>query len=841
MDIREENTDVQLVDSTSVFTTNEVFATRVDLLKWTKKAGKENGVVVVIYRSEVATAKPGTRTKLILGCERSGKYRPWKNPKPLRGTCTKKCECPFRLRGIPSRDGEGWTLVVERGMHNHDLSNLLTGHSFLGRLSHEEKILLGDMTKSRIKPRNILMTFRDHNAESLTTINQVYNARQTYRSSIRGNRTEMQHLMSLLEHDKYVYWYRKKDDSDELRDILWAHPDSIILLNKFHLVLVMDSTYKTCKYQLPLLEIVGVTSTGTTFSVAFAYLHSECKDNFTWALKKLKEQITCGDVGVILTDRDLALMNAVELVFPDAVNLLCLFHVCKNVKAKCNLTVFPKEKRKMVMEAWKSVVYSSIESEYQQKLEVFKESCIECINFHDYVHEQWLIPHKERFVKAWTNKVMHLGNTTTNRAESAHWSLKRILQDSMGDICSVWEAVSSMITLQHNEIKSSFETSIFQKEHRYNNRLYAHLCGHVSRYALSHIANEFDRVKYVGIDKCSYRCTIRMTHGLLCACELARYSMIPSAIPLNVVHIVWRRLNFFDDGFNKSSELSLKPEIDALMRRFDELDMSGKIALKGKVYELAFPTTTSMCPPSNKANTKGAPKRGKRKMSNREKSTKCDPSWWEHVDAYIESQASVSKCTPKPSVQKFTTRPSVHKLTPQPSVNKVDKPKVFPFMEWLHKEIHHFIDDVLDVGPDGNCGYRAVGALLGRGEDSWPLIRHECLEELQEWREDYARMFGGEDYVQNLIQSLYVDGYATRDKWMTLPAMGYVIASKYNITLVSLSVDMPMTFFPLRSPFSPSSGLIVITYVNYCHFVQVYDYIFLMFSLKLPIRISLKI
>ncbi|XP_024632656.2 uncharacterized protein [Medicago truncatula] len=233
-DVKLENP--QLVDSTVVFTTDKVFAARGDLLKWAKNVGKQNGVVVVIYRSETATAKPGTRTRLILGCERSGKYRPWKNPKPMR-----------------------------------------------------EKNLLGDMTKNMVKPRNILMTLRDHNAESLTTIKQVYNARQSFRSSIRGNRTEMQHLMWLMERDKYVYQYRKVDDSDELMDILWAHPYSITLVNKFHLVLIMDSTYKTCKYHLPLLEIVGVTLTGITFSVAFAYLQSERGNNFVWALKMLKE------------------------------------------------------------------------------------------------------------------------------------------------------------------------------------------------------------------------------------------------------------------------------------------------------------------------------------------------------------------------------------------------------------------------------------------------------------------------------------------------------------------------------------------------------------------------
>jgi len=37
---------------------------------------------------------------------------------------------------------------------------------------------------------------------------------------------------------------------------------------------------------------------------------------------------------VILTDRDLALMNTIEIVFPNSVNLLCQFHIDKNVGAK---------------------------------------------------------------------------------------------------------------------------------------------------------------------------------------------------------------------------------------------------------------------------------------------------------------------------------------------------------------------------------------------------------------------------------------------------------------------------------------------------------------------------
>nr|XP_004506520.1 uncharacterized protein LOC101493240 [Cicer arietinum] len=291
------------------------------------------------------------------------------------------------------------------------------------------------------------------------------------------------------------------------------------------------------------------------------------------------------------------------------------------------MTVFPKKKQVQIMEAWEALIYSYDEAQYYMKLAIFEGICSSCSIFYDYVHEQWLIPHKERFVEAWTNRVMHFGNTTTQRVESAHWSLKRILQDSIGDICSVWETINSMIVLQHNEIIASFEKSIIQKVHRYSNRLYANLRGVLSKNAIDHIAAEYDRVKYVSIDQTECRCTIRTTHGLPCACEIARYSMIPRSIPLDAIHGWWSKLTFHVDASSQPSELSVKHEIDVIVKKFEELDVPGKISLKGKLREIAYPSTTSMFPPVAKVKTKGAPKKDKSKVSKRDKSTKRDPSW----------------------------------------------------------------------------------------------------------------------------------------------------------------------------------------------------------------------
>jgi len=392
------------------------------MLNWARDVAKENGFVLIILRSETSTKSTRNtrrnqrKTFVILGCDRSGKYRGlYKNALSQKVNNTRKCECPFRLRGKALKKAEGWTIKVMCGCHNHELEETLVGHPYAGRLSAEEKSLVDDMTKNMMKPKDILLTLKDYNMDNVTTIKQIYNARHAYRSSQKG--LEMQYLLKLLERERYVYWYRKVDDSNVIRDIFWTHPDAIKLLGAFNTVLIIDSIYTTTRYPLPLLEIVGVTSTELTFSVAFAFVESELADNFTWALQKLRGLIVKDEdiPQVIVTNRDISLMNAVQVVFPSSSNLLCRFHINKNVKSKCISIIHPKEKQDLVMNAWDFVVNSSNEREYMQRLALFEKVCSGFSNFSEYVKNMWLIPYKEKFVTSWTNQVMHLGNTTTNR------------------------------------------------------------------------------------------------------------------------------------------------------------------------------------------------------------------------------------------------------------------------------------------------------------------------------------------------------------------------------------------------------------------------------------------
>ena len=143
----------------------------------------------------------------------------------------------------------------------------------------------------------------------------------------------------------------------------------------------------------------------------------------------------------------------------------------------------------------------------------------------------------------------------------------------------------------------------------------------VSRYALNQIAAEFECVHYAGKNPSSCGCVVRTTLGLPCACELSKY--VSGCIPLDSIHMFWRRLSFSDQGLSEP-KVSIKVEIETISKIFEELDVCGKFTLKTKLWEIAYPDQNSMCPTPAKVNTKGA---SKKPMNRNPRSTKHDPSY----------------------------------------------------------------------------------------------------------------------------------------------------------------------------------------------------------------------
>jgi hypothetical protein len=228
----------------------------------------------------------------VLGCERGGTYKPTGKKPKKDGLGSRKCGCPFRIRGYFHVTSRLWNVSVTNGTHNHELDSALQGHLIAGRLKPDEKELLEELTRNFVAPKNIMSAMKERDPNNVTDARQIYNARWRLKQRSRSTMNEMQHLMKLLDDNNYFFKARTNGESEYVHDIFFAHPKSVCLFNTFPTVLLMDSTYKTNKYGMPLFENVGETS-----------------------------------FEIVVTDRDTALMNVVATVFPESAHLVCYFHV----------------------------------------------------------------------------------------------------------------------------------------------------------------------------------------------------------------------------------------------------------------------------------------------------------------------------------------------------------------------------------------------------------------------------------------------------------------------------------------------------------------------------------
>ncbi|KAL8492337.1 hypothetical protein ACS0TY_023811 [Phlomoides rotata] len=255
-------------------------------------------------------------------------------------------------------------------------------------------------------------------------LRHIYNARLKHKVVERKGQSQMQYLMAKLEVERYLFHHRRCEKTNVVNDIFFAHPISVDLLHAFPFVLFMDYTYKTNIYKLPLLEIVGVTSTDMTFSIALAYMESEREDNYMWACSILKDlmHVYCLPT-IILTNRELALINAVESTFPSATHLLCKWHIRKNMLAKCKKMFPSNDEWKSFSRSFDRVIDAENEGDFFDFLRIFQVDYTKNPKLKkdvEYCMDQWITPYKHKFISAYTNKVMHCGNVTINSSRVAN-------------------------------------------------------------------------------------------------------------------------------------------------------------------------------------------------------------------------------------------------------------------------------------------------------------------------------------------------------------------------------------------------------------------------------------
>jgi histone-lysine N-methyltransferase SETD2 len=103
-------------------------------------------------------------------------------------------------------------------------------------------------------------------------------------------------------------------------------------------------------------------------------------------------------------------MNGIARVFPGCHNILCCWHINKNVLANCK-TRFSDVEWQEFMQRWNLVVSSTSIELFDVALGAFKETYAASHPVAwNYINNTWL-PHKEKFVACFVDEFPHFGST----------------------------------------------------------------------------------------------------------------------------------------------------------------------------------------------------------------------------------------------------------------------------------------------------------------------------------------------------------------------------------------------------------------------------------------------
>ncbi len=140
------------------------------------------------------------------------------------------------------------------------------------------------------------------------------------------------------------------------------------------------------------------------------------------------------------------LMNVCRLIFSFSNHLLCLWHINNNVLINCKKHFIIKEVWNKFFSEWKEMMYASSEHEYRDLWDKFVNrynlSHSDCIN---YLYDTYIMSYRRRFIKCYTNQMLHFDITITSRDEDAHAILKRQLDKFTNDLKTIVNEINLLL------------------------------------------------------------------------------------------------------------------------------------------------------------------------------------------------------------------------------------------------------------------------------------------------------------------------------------------------------------------------------------------------------------
>lgn len=455
--------------------------------------------------------------KVWLACAHGGVHKPKDNP--IRKTTSRLLNCPWsakiKRQGV-EQDACKWVIEVTNNTHNHEPSNNLAEIPAARSLTTDQLDQVIEMTKEGAPPRAIIKTLKASDPSNRTIAQDLYNIRKKRRTDFLRGRPPLEALFDSLRQDDVYHTFERDSDGQLLR-LFIAPKSSVFAANAFCTtdVLLIESTDRFNSYQMPLLHIMGITSTHQSLSLCYCFMQDESEYDFAWALCQLKScfALNLCERCVVFTEQKWGLMHAMSHVLPQAINLISMWHIHKDILSNVKPFFATDHEWQRFVTEWRNLCSSETSEEFVERFGTIQMHTT--ANIFEYMNSTWIV-HKEKFIPAWTRHILHFGHLETFQVEGGHTAFKQWISMPTDNSARVYKQLLLASQQQRDRIADGM---LYDRSHnllQIEGPFWQAVLRRISHYALEQVFEQFHKAFL--LDRNS-RCTRSFINskGLPCA------------------------------------------------------------------------------------------------------------------------------------------------------------------------------------------------------------------------------------------------------------------------------------------------------------------------------------
>jgi hypothetical protein len=307
---------------------------------------------------------------------------------------------------------------------------------------------------------------------------------------------ELTQLMEYLKErsDKGNITYSTLQKGKSLEGLLWMSNHMIHNWKRNSQALILDTTYKTNRFDMALFSICCVDDHNRTAVLACALIAHDDVEHTAWVLSEIKRILgdsICNQVATISSDFcSFYTEEFFRNYFPNSKHIRCRWHMWNNITDHC-LRYASKERKKEVSVKLRACQYADdlkeFESTWKALIQLFnptddKEKI-------DYLTNN-IYATREKWANPWVKNFMHLNNLTSNRSESLHARFKYFDISSKSTLLCVLDNVMYVGSEQQRRNEENRRLKSINKASINSRGVHRLMYSELTRFAAHHMITE---------------------------------------------------------------------------------------------------------------------------------------------------------------------------------------------------------------------------------------------------------------------------------------------------------------------------------------------------------------